>query len=213
MISPQLSALACVLVSYLAGAIPSGLWLGRILRGVDVRTMGSGNLGATNVYRSLGPGIGVATLLLDVAKGALPVFLLPGSALGASFPGGAEWCRLACGLAAILGHVWTVFAAFKGGKGVATSAGVLLALSPVAFAAFLVVFVVAVAITRWISMGSMLGAIAFAVTLGTLSGWSSPTFLFGALVAALVIARHRENIGRLFAGTERRFSFKGGSSS
>jgi glycerol-3-phosphate acyltransferase PlsY len=213
MISPQISALACVVVSYLAGAIPSGLWLGRLLRGVDVRTMGSGNLGATNVYRALGPGIGVATLLLDVAKGALPVFLLPGSPLGVNFPGGAEWCRLACGLAAILGHVWTVFAAFKGGKGVATSAGVLLALSPVAFAAFLAVFVVAVAITRWISLGSMLGAVAFAATLGALAGWSSPTFVFGALVATLVIARHRDNIGRLFAGTERRFSFKGGSSS
>lgn len=210
---PVLSALACVVIAYLAGAIPSGLWLGRILRGVDVRTMGSGNLGATNVYRSLGPGIGVATLALDVGKGALPVLLLPGSPLGAAFPGGAEWCRLACGFAAIAGHVWTVFAGFKGGKGVATTAGVLLALSPVAFAAFLVVFVATVAATRWISLGSMLGSVAFAVALGALApgGFRSPTFGFGALVAALVIARHRENIARLVAGTERRFSFRGGA--
>ena len=202
-----------MLIAYLTGAIPSGLWLGRLLRGVDVRTMGSGNLGATNVYRSLGPGIGVATLVIDLAKGALPVALLPGSPLGAAFPGGAEWCRLACGFAAIAGHLWTVFAGFKGGKGVATTAGVLLALSPPAFAVILAVFVATVAITRWISLGSILGAIAFAVTLGVIApgGVKSPTFVFGVLVAALVILRHRENIARLVSGTERRFSFRSGA--
>ena len=197
-------------LGYLSGALPWGLWLGRWVRGVDVRTMGSRNLGATNVYRSLGPGIGVATLLLDVAKGALPVWLLPGSALGAGFPGGPEWCRLAAGFAAIAGHVWTVFAGFKGGKGVATTAGVLLALSPPAFAAFLVVFVATVAISRFISLGSILGSLAFAVTLAlaTPGGARSATFGFGVLVAAVVILRHRENISRLLEGKERRFSFR-----
>lgn len=202
-----------MLIAYLCGAIPSGLWLGRLVRRVDVRTMGSGNLGATNVYRSLGPGIGVATLLLDIAKGALPVALLPGSPLGAAFPGGPEWCRLVCGFAAIAGHVWTVFAGFKGGKGVATTAGVLLALSPPAFAAVLVVFVLTVAITRWISLGSILGSVAFAATLGMIApgGVRSPTFAFGVLVATLVILRHKGNIGRLRSGTEPRFSFRGGA--
>jgi len=159
-----LGVLIPVAAGYLCGALPFGLWLGRALRGVDVRTLGSGNLGATNVYRSLGPGIGIATLVLDMAKGALPAWLIPGSVWGGHFPGGTEWCRIAVGLAAIAGHMWTVFAGFRGGKGVATTAGVLLASSPIAFAVFAAVFVAAVAVTRYISVGSMLGAVAFAVS-------------------------------------------------
>lgn len=206
------SALAAVAIGYLCGSLPWGLWLGRALRGVDVRTLGSGNLGATNVYRALGPGIGVATLLLDVAKGVLPTWLVPLGPLGAGFPGGAEWCRLAVGLACVLGHVFTVFARFRGGKGVATTVGVLLAVSPPASAAFLAVFVAAVALTRYISLGSVLGAVAFALALGVAApgAWRSPTFGFGVLVALLVIARHRGNLARLARGEERRFSFRGG---
>jgi len=205
--------LLVIAIAYLAGALPWGLWLGRWFRGVDVRTIGSGNLGATNVYRALGPQLGVATLLLDVAKGALPVWLLPGTALASGFPGGREWCVIAVGLAAIAGHVWTVFAGFKGGKGVATTAGVLLALSPPALAAFLLVFAVTVAISRFISLGSILGAVAFAITLGWVAphGVASPTFAFGVLLALLVIVRHRDNIVRLARGEERRFSFKRGA--
>ena len=206
--NPALGVLIPVATGYLCGSLPFGLWLGRALRGVDVRTLGSGNLGATNVYRSLGPGIGIATLVLDMAKGALPAWLIPGSAWGGQFPGGAEWCRIAVGLAAIAGHMWTVFAGFRGGKGVATTAGVLLALSPIAFAVFAAVFVAAVAVTRYISVGSMLGAAGFAVTLGVQRGLASPTALFGALVALLVILRHRDNLGRLARGEERRFSFR-----
>jgi glycerol-3-phosphate acyltransferase PlsY len=106
--------------------------------------------------------------------------------------------------------MFTVFAGFRGGKGVATSAGVLLALSPVAFAAVLVVFVATVAVTRYISVGSMLGAVAFAIALGLThaGGFRSPTFVFGALLAAVVIVRHKDNIARLARGEERRFSFK-----
>lgn len=209
-----LSLVACLTLSYLAGALPWGLWLGRLFRGVDVRTMGSGNLGATNVYRSLGPGIGIATLLLDIGKGALPVAVLPGSPLGVSFPGGAEWAPIACGLAAVLGHVFTVFAGFQGGKGVATTAGVLLALSPPAFGVFALVFIATVAVTRWISLGSILGSAAFAATLTLRSpgGIRSPAALFGIAVALLVVLRHRDNIGRLLRGEERRFEFRGGRS-
>jgi len=201
-----------IALGYLSGAVPWGLWLGRALRGVDVRTLGSGNLGATNVYRSLGPGIGIATLVLDILKGALPVWLIPGLPLAAGFPGGAEWCRLAVGMAAVLGHVFTVFAGFRGGKGVATTAGVLLALSPVAFAVFAAVFLATVGLTRFISLGSILGSVAFVAALGVLApgGPRSPTFGFGALVALLVVARHRDNIGRLLRGRESRFSLKGG---
>jgi glycerol-3-phosphate acyltransferase PlsY len=213
------AVLVAVGLGYFCGALPWGLWLGRWLRGVDVRTLGSKNLGATNVYRSLGPGIGLTTLALDIAKGALPVWLVPRLSWGSSttlagvFPGGAAWCAIAVGLAAVAGHVWTCFARFRGGKGVATTAGVLLTLSPAAFGIFAIVFVITVAITRFISLGSIVGSLAFAVALGWLApgGRSSPTFVVGVLIAALVIARHRENIGRLMRGEERRFTFKGGA--
>ena len=210
-----MTSLAAVLVlGYLSGSLPWGLWLGRWLRGVDVRTLGSKNLGATNVYRSLGPGIGIAVLLLDIAKGGLPVWLVPGLAVAAGFPGGPEWCRLAVGLAAVLGHVFTVFAGFQGGKGVATTVGVLLALSPPAFLVFVLVFAGTVAVTRFISLGSILGSLAFAATLGfvTPGGWSSPTFAIGMVIALVVVLRHKGNIARLRKGEERRFSFKGGNS-
>lgn len=205
-------------LGYLFGALPWGLWLGRWLRGVDVRTLGSRNLGATNVYRSLGAGIGIATLLLDIFKGAVPVWLVPrlplaGAPLAASFPGGWEWCAIVVGLSAVAGHVWTCFANFRGGKGVATTVGVLLALSPPAFAVFVTVFVATVAISRFISLGSILGSIAFATSLAWFArgGVASPTFAIGALIALLVIARHRDNLVRLSRGQENRFQFKGGS--
>src|SRR5258705_460944 len=114
-------------LGYLSGALPWGLWLGRWVRGVDVRTLGSRNLGATNVYRSLGPGLGILTLLLDMAKGAVPVAVVPGMAASQAFPGGREWCMMAVAVAAVAGHMWTCFAGFRGGKGVATTVGVLLA--------------------------------------------------------------------------------------
>ena len=212
---PALLALATSLVlGYLAGSLPWGLWLGRVLRGVDVRTLGSGNLGATNVYRELGAGIGIATLLLDIAKGAVPTWFLPLTALGPAFPGGSEWCRLCVGLACVLGHVFTLFAGFRGGKGVATTVGVLLAFSPPAFGVFVAVFLATVAVTRYISLGSILASIAFAAVLAVVApgGWRSPTFAVGALIALLVIARHRGNIQRLMKCEERRFSLKGGRS-
>ncbi|MEO5987923.1 MAG: glycerol-3-phosphate 1-O-acyltransferase PlsY [Candidatus Eisenbacteria bacterium] len=198
-----------MLISYLSGSLPWGLWLGWWFKGVDVRTLGSRNLGATNVYRSLGPAIGAATLVLDIAKGAIPTWLVP-LQYGAEFPGGFEWCRLAVGFAAVLGHVFTLFAGFKGGKGVATTVGVLLALNPPAFAAFMGVFLLCLALTRFVSLGSILGSLAFAVTLGFAApgGWRSPTFGFGVLIAILVIVRHHENIRRLLQGTERRFTFR-----
>lgn len=202
-------------LGYLSGSLPWGLWLGRWFRGVDVRTMGSRNLGATNVYRSLGPALGIPTLVLDIAKGALPVALVPRLALTEAFPGGREWCMMAVAVAAVAGHVWTCFAAFRGGKGVATTAGVLLALAPIAFAVFVAVFVLTVALTRYISLGSVLGSVAFAIALGLVArgGVRSPSFALGALLALLVIVRHRQNLARLARGTERRFSFKGGQDS
>ena len=204
-----LEVLAALVLGYLCGSLPFGLWLGRLFKGVDVRTLGSGNLGATNVYRSLGPGIGVVTLLLDIAKGAVPVAFLPGTALFASFPGGPQWCALAVGVGAVAGHVWTFLASFHGGKGVATTAGVLLALSPPAFGVFVAVFLVTLLATRYVSVGSILAAVAFPIALARFEpgGMRSPGFALGVALAVLVVVRHRENIGRLARGEERRFTF------
>ena len=203
------SVVMCLGLGYVCGSLPWGLWLGRAFRGVDVRQLGSRNLGATNVFRTLGPGLGLATLLLDMLKGAGPVWAIPQLPIAAAFPGGRELCALGVGLAAVAGHLWTFLAGFKGGKGVATTVGVLLAFAPLAFAAFAVVFVATVATTRYISLGSMLGALAFAVTLAVLTpgGVRSHAFVFGVVVAVLVIARHRDNIHRLLTGTERRFEW------
>lgn len=212
-IAAAAGAAACVAIGYVCGSLPWALWLGRWWRGVDVRTSGSGNLGATNVYRTLGPAVGIPVLLLDITKGALPVWLVPGLPLAARFPGGAEWCAIAVGLAAILGHMWTFLAGFRGGKGVATTVGVLLALAPAAFLAFAVVFFVTLLASRFVSLGSILGAVAFAIVLPLThaGGASSPTFLFGLLVAVLIVARHRANIGRLLDGTESRLQFRRGA--
>jgi glycerol-3-phosphate acyltransferase PlsY len=179
-----------------------------------VRTLGSGNLGATNVYRSLGPAIGIATLLLDIAKGALPVWLVPGAPWTQDFPGGHAWCALAVGFAAVAGHVWTFLAGFKGGKGVATTVGVLLALSPPAFGVFVLVFLAVLLATRYVSLGSILGAIGFVIALWRFNpdGVQSPAFLLGCLLAVVVIVRHKDNIVRLAKGTERRFTFTRGLS-
>ncbi len=209
--TPQAVAMSMGL-GYLCGALPWGLWLGHWVKGVDVRTLGSRNLGATNVYRSLGPALGVTTLVLDIAKGALPVAIVPGLTLTQGFPGGREWCMVAVAAAAVSGHMWTCFAGFRGGKGVATTVGVLLTLAPAAFAVFAGVFVVVVAITRYVSLGSVLGSLAFVIALGLLAdgGVRSPRFAVGLLLGGLVIVRHRGNLVRLARGTERRFSLKGG---
>lgn len=197
----------CLLGGYVFGACPWGLWLGRWFKGVDVRTLGSRNLGATNVYRSLGPGLGLTTLVLDVLKGALPVWILP-TWVSPGHPSEAA----AAGLGAVMGHVWSFWVGFRGGKGVATSAGVLLALAPLAFAMFGVVFVLTVWITRFISLGSTLGAFAFlaALIVFTPDAAGSPMVWLGGVLVMLIVWRHRDNYRRLARGEERRFSWKGG---
>lgn len=206
--------LAAVALGYLCGALPFGLWLGRLARGIDVREHGSRNLGATNVYRVLGPPLGIATLLFDVLKGALPTWVLPGLPFFAGFPGGREGCAVTVGLAAVAGHVWTCFAGFRGGKGVATTVGVLLAVAPQACAVFAAVFVITLGITRYVSLGSILGSVAFVAALLWQSAGhlARPALWMGVLLALLVIARHKENLKRLARGEERRFAFRRGTS-
>jgi glycerol-3-phosphate acyltransferase PlsY len=196
-------ALLAVLAAYVAGSVPWAYVAGRVLKGIDLRKHGSGNLGATNVYRTLGAPAAVAVLALDAAKGAVPVLCFPnwfGSPPGA-------WA-IACGLAAIGGHVFPVFLLGRGGgggKGVATAAGAFGALAPAALATAAAAFVVVVAATRYISLGSMTGAAVLPLAVLVTRGARDPLFAATLGIGAFVFWRHRENLARLRRGEEPRF--------
>ena len=182
--------------AYLLGSIPTGLLLAKAA-GVDIRATGSGNIGATNVYRTLGRSVGVLTLAGDCLKGPLPVLL-------------ARYLQLpdvwiaAIGLAAFLGHVYTVFLGFKGGKGVATALGVFLGIAPLAVLGALIIFVAIVWQWRFVSLGSIVAAAAMPGLVAVVN--NRPAFvLMTVVVAALVVWKHRENINRLREGTESKF--------
>ncbi len=195
------TALALSLVAaYLIGSFPTAYLVGRA-NGVDLRTVGSGNLGATNVFRTLGWKWGLCVYLVDVVKGALPVLWLPSVA---SVARGWPW-GVAFGVAAILGHVRPVFLMGKGGgKGVATASGVFLALAPIPAVCALIAFIIVVAVTRYVSLGSLLGAVVLPVALFLQEHGPTPLVLVSASVAAFVFWTHRDNIGRLRRGEERR---------
>jgi acyl phosphate:glycerol-3-phosphate acyltransferase len=202
------TTLAIVAVSYLLGSIPFGYLLVRIFRGQDVRQTGSGNIGATNVARTGSKGLAIATLILDGLKGYTAVALVFWlAARGLMDPNQAYALAAMAGLCAIVGHMFPIWLRFKGGKGVATALGAFTALAPRAILVALVVFVVAVALTRYVSLGSILGAAVFPFA----AWWLSPfthtkgvmVFIFAA--SLLIIIRHKDNIRRLLAGTENRF--------
>jgi glycerol-3-phosphate acyltransferase PlsY len=200
--------LLTVVLSYLLGAIPTSAVAGRIA-GTDLRHQGSGNLGSTNVFRVLGPKYGVPVLLIDVAKGATVVLAIA-PLLSVASPLGPTGVRLLAGLAAIIGHVWSCFTGFKGGKGVATAAGVFLALSPFATLAGLIVWLAVFLSTRYVSIGSMSAAIvlpfAVAVEAGARGLPQSLALVVVAVVISLfVLVMHRSNIARLMNGSESRF--------
>lgn len=192
-----LPVLAAFLIGYLAGSIPFGLLLTRLAGAGDIRTVGSGNIGATNVLRTGRRGLAATTLVLDLLKGTLPVW-------AASWLGGPD-LAVAAGAGAVLGHCFPVWLGFKGGKGVATAGGVILALTPAVVPGALVVLVLAFALTRYVSLGSILAALA-APALAWLLGHVQAAELY-LLLAAIVIVQHRSNIARLIAGTESRTSF------
>jgi glycerol-3-phosphate acyltransferase PlsY len=197
-----LAALPALLIAaaFLVGAIPWGLLLTKWIADVDVRTVGSGNVGATNASRVLGRKWGVVVLLLDAAKGVIPVLLFPQIAGRA----GVEWMSVACGLAAVLGHVFSPFLRFKGGKGVATSIGAIATLAPTCALAIFAVFVIVLVAFGYMSLASVAAAASLSPSAFLLH--RTPEFIaFSALVAAVVIARHRSNLGRIAAGTEPRF--------
>ena len=193
-------------LAYVAGSIPFAHLAGKA-KGVDLRKQGSGNLGATNVFRVLGWKIGIAVFLADAAKGALPVLFLPPRI---ESPRDPVFWAIAVGVAAIAGHVRPLFLRFrKGGKGVATAAGVFLALAPVPMLISFAVFVAVVLATGYVSLGSLISAILLPTLLAVTEGVQSPKFIVSAVIATFVFWTHRANIGRLRRGTENRFGKRG----
>ena len=185
--------------AYLVGSIPSGFLLGR-LAGIDVRDAGSGNIGATNVARVLGRGRGLLTLVADMAKGFVPVFI--GQRLGL---GDAALALIA--IAAFLGHLYPVFLKFQGGKGVATAFGTLIALAPLATLIMVFAFAAAVVCSRRVSLASITAALVAPISFWIFS-YSGELIALSAFLGAMVILRHRDNIRRLLSGTEPRFGVR-----
>ena len=200
------AAVLWLLASYFLGAIPTSYLLSRLFARIDLRKEGSGNLGATNLYRVLGWKYAVPAAVVDIAKGAIPVLVF------APQVSDSQLFALACGVAAILGHVFSVFVGFKGGKGVATAAGVMLGLAPLALAVSAVVWAVLVRLTGYVSLGSIAAAAVLPLAVYFLEDSTSPAVLWiAAAIAAGVILLHRRNIQRLLKGTENRFGRRAAS--
>ncbi|MCK5242304.1 glycerol-3-phosphate 1-O-acyltransferase PlsY [bacterium] len=191
-----------VLVSYVLGSFPTAYLYGK-LKGVDIRKVGSRNPGATNIVRVFGVLPGVLVLLADAAKGFIVVYFLSQLTPFSD----SDLLRVGCGVAAIVGHTFTLFLNFKGGKGVATTCGVFLGLAPLSTLLVLVPFVLVVAITKYISAGSLIAAIVFPPMIWLLheAGQNSVIFIVSVPVATMIIIRHRANIGRILNGTENKF--------
>jgi glycerol-3-phosphate acyltransferase PlsY len=193
--------LALVAVGYLSGSIPFGVILGRLVAGVDVRTVGSGNIGATNVARAGGKGLGAMVLLLDAGKAIAPI--LAARALLAGTPRADLWVP-AVAVAAFVGHIFPVWLGFKGGKGVATGLGVFLVLAPWAALAGVVVYGIVYGTTRISSLGSLSGTAVCCAGTFVAYGADHPVPWAGLVITILIVWRHRENIGRLMRGEERK---------
>lgn len=188
-----------LIASYLLGSIPTSYLTVRLLKGQDLRTLGSGNLGATNLFRVLGWKYAIPVGLFDMMKGAVPVLVFAPRA------GGTDMAAILLGLAAIAGHVFSVFVGFKGGKGVATGAGVVLGLAPWAFLTALALWAIVVKTTGYVSLGSIVASGTLPLAVYILHPERRPLlWVFGGLAAAILLL-HRANIRRLLAGTENRF--------
>jgi glycerol-3-phosphate acyltransferase PlsY len=202
--------IGCAVVAYLVGSVPTGYWLG-LARGIDIRTVGSGNIGATNTFRALGKTMGVLAMAGDILKGVAAVTLLPWAAQQFGFGDEREQVvllQIVCAVAAIAGHNWTIFLKFKGGKGVATSAGAMMALASLAFLVAFVVFALVLLIGRIVSLASILSAVAIAVFAWVWTGhgnWQAYPLslkIFVTVMSLAILYKHRANMGRLLKGTE-----------
>ncbi|MCX6356017.1 MAG: glycerol-3-phosphate 1-O-acyltransferase PlsY [Candidatus Aureabacteria bacterium] len=187
--------------AYLIGSIPTAYLMGRLVKGVDIRERGSGNVGATNVMRVLGTGPGLVTLAIDILKG----FVVVRWAVPAFFAGDSRfalWQIFSC-VAVIAGHNWMIFLKMKGGKGVATTAGAFLAMAPVASLSAIAVWGIVVAVTRYVSLGSIIAGVSLPIFIW-LTGRPACFLWFSSLLTIALVLKHRANIQRLLAGTERK---------
>ncbi len=199
-----LFTLAPILLGYLIGATPFGFIAGK-LKGIDIREHGSGNIGATNVLRVLGKPIGLTVFVLDVLKGLVPVWIATGWS-------DATWVHIATAVATILGHNYTFWLKFRGGKGIATTAGAMLPLIPLPLGVALLLWIITLKVTRYVSIASIAAAVSIPVTAtvqALITGQWDPVLLgFAAFIGLLAIWRHRSNIQRLRKGEEHRFGEK-----
>lgn len=205
--------LIAIVAGYLIGALPFGYLIPRLLGAGDIRKVGSGNVGATNAYRVAGPTAGILVLVLDIGKGVAAVMLARFMSNTYLPP---EYLILAVGMAAILGHIFTIFLSFKGGKGVNTTLGVMIMILPLEVFAAIIVFAVTVTLSKYISLGSILAAVTLflvvlAETIFDITDVPSAHLVTTFMLLVLIIFAHRSNIKRLFAGRENRFSFHSGS--
>jgi len=204
-----LEFIGVIILGYLIGAIPFGVIIGRLTRGIDVRDYGSGSMGMTNVLRTVGAGAGVLVFLADLTKGAAAVAFA--WLIFASLPAMVAWGQVAGGAAAVIGHSWPVYIGFRGGRGVTTGFGALLMIAwPVGLICF-AIFLIVVALSRYVSLGSMLAGLSMLVVMIPFVVLDVEPFaylVYGLIVAPLIIFRHRGNIQRLLSGTERKIGQK-----
>ena len=201
------STILAAILSYLIGSVPFAYITGRILKGIDIRNYGSGNVGASNVLRVLGKGPGISVLLLDIGKGLLIILVVPLIFYKADFPIKMEIFKVICALCAVAGHNWTVFLNFRGGKGVAITIGIFFALAPIAALFAMCLFLIVASISRYISLSSMVSSVSLPIFMALFRSPIEYLFL-GILLALLIIFMHGSNIGRLLKGTERKIGEK-----
>ncbi len=203
----QITEIAIIVFAYLLGSIPTAVWVGKWFYKLDVREHGSGNAGATNVMRVLGAKAGIPVLVFDMFKGWLAVYLTFLSSFNFDSNTFVTY-QIIVGIAAVVGHIFPIFAQFKGGKGVATVAGAVLAINPAGTLIAVAVFIVVLLSTKYVSVGSMMGGISFPITVFII--YPSPYIsmkIFSIAVAIMLITTHTKNIQRLLAGEEKKAGF------
>jgi glycerol-3-phosphate acyltransferase PlsY len=205
-----------VLLSYLVGSIPTSIIVGKLVKGIDIRNYGSGNPGGTNVIRVVGLGWGIFVILFDAFKGYFATAFIARWFYSESITSilNLTTVQIIAGCFAVVGHMWTVFAGFKGGKGVSTSAGMLLGIAPLDLLIAFLIFALIVSITRYVSLGSIVSAILFPFIIIFSENFLKiqhrdfkTLLIFGSIIAFLIVYRHRSNIKRLIAGNENKLSF------
>jgi glycerol-3-phosphate acyltransferase PlsY len=209
----MLQIILIIIISYIIGSIPTAIIAGKLLRNIDIREYGSGNAGATNVFRVLGWKAGLIVLLIDIFKGFAPVYWLVSLIPDASITADSRiYYQIIIGISAIAGHIWTIFAGFRGGKGVGTAAGVFLGLEPLPVLVCLIVFIILVIKTRYVSLGSITAAVLLPIILFLKKYFLHfdvpiAMIILSILLAGLILLTHKENIRRLIQGKENKLSF------